>query len=233
METAAITGAPTQTAAAKTAAAQTAAAKTASDSLRAGGDFNTFLKLLTTQLRNQDPLNPQDGTEFVAQLAQFSAVEQQVRSNETLSSILSALGGTGPGLLTPWLGARVEAPSSLVYAEAPLELKVDPAPEATSAALVVKTESGLTVARLPVDPQKATLTWNGETGGAAPAPAGVYRFTLERKAGDEALPTVDARGFSDVVEARAGKAGVELLLESGDTISADSVVAIRSAAPAA
>lgn len=214
-------------------AAQTTLAKTASDSLQAGGDFTTFLTLLTAQLRNQDPLNPQDSTEFVAQLAQFSAVEQQVRSNETLSSILSALGGTGPGLLTPWLGARVEAPSSLVYAEAPLELKVDAAPEATAATLVVKTESGLTVARLPVDPKETTLTWNGETGAAAPAPAGVYRFTLERSAGEEALPTVDARGFSNVVEARSGETGVELLLDSGDTISADSVVAIRSADKAA
>ena len=49
------------------------------------GDFETFLKLLTAQLRNQDPLQPMDSTEFVAQLASFSAVEQQVRANDRLA----------------------------------------------------------------------------------------------------------------------------------------------------
>lgn len=43
------------------------------------GDFETFLRLLTTQLQNQDPLDPTNSTEFVAQLANFSSVEQQVR----------------------------------------------------------------------------------------------------------------------------------------------------------
>ncbi len=45
------------------------------------GDFNTFLRLLTAQMENQDPLEPTNNTEFVAQLASFSAVEQQVEGN--------------------------------------------------------------------------------------------------------------------------------------------------------
>ncbi|MFN3259470.1 MAG: flagellar hook capping FlgD N-terminal domain-containing protein [Pikeienuella sp.] len=223
METAAITGL-TQGTASQTAASEQAAQ---SDALRAGGDFETFLTLLTAQLRNQDPLNPQESTEFVAQLAQFSAVEQQVRSNETLSSILSALGGTGAGALAPWLGREVEAPSALAYSGAPLEMKVDPAPGATGATLVVKTESGLTVARLPVDPTATTLTWSGETGGAAPAEAGTYRFTLERVNGKDAMPPETPRGFSTVVEARTGESGVDLVLENGDVVEAGAVRAIR------
>ncbi len=210
-------------------AAQSASAQktTQSDALSAGGDFDTFLTLLTAQLRNQDPLNPQESTEFVAQLAQFSAVEQQVRSNETLSSILAALGGTGAGALAPWLGAEVEAPSALAYEGEPLTMKVDPAPGATGATLVVKTESGLTVARLPVDPAATTLTWSGETGGAAPAQPGTYRFTLERVQDREAMPPETPRGYSTVVEARAGEDGVELVLDNGDVVPASSVTAIR------
>ncbi len=57
----------------------------------AGTDFQTFLTLLTTQLRNQDPLKPMDSTQFVAQLASFSAVEQQVRTNEKLAEIINLL----------------------------------------------------------------------------------------------------------------------------------------------
>lgn len=51
----------------------------------------TFLQLLVAQLENQDPLNPQDGTQFVAQLAQFSALEQQVQMRQDLDSIKGAL----------------------------------------------------------------------------------------------------------------------------------------------
>ena len=56
------------------------------------GDFNTFLKLLTTQLENQDPLQPMDSTEFIAQLASFSSVEQQIGTNTRLDEMLSVDG---------------------------------------------------------------------------------------------------------------------------------------------
>ena len=51
----------------------------------------TFLKLLVAQLKNQNPLQPQDGTQFVAQLAQFSSVEQEVQMRQDLDSINTAL----------------------------------------------------------------------------------------------------------------------------------------------
>ncbi|HUA20741.1 MAG TPA: flagellar hook capping FlgD N-terminal domain-containing protein [Bryobacteraceae bacterium] len=51
----------------------------------------TFLQLLVAQLENQDPLDPQDGTQFVAQLAQFSCLEQEVQMRQDLDSINSTL----------------------------------------------------------------------------------------------------------------------------------------------
>lgn len=52
-----------------------------------GVNFDTFLIMLTTQLKNQDPLNPMDGTQFTAQIAQFSQLEQQIRSNSYLQTL--------------------------------------------------------------------------------------------------------------------------------------------------
>ena len=49
---------------------------------------NTFLTLLITQLKNQDPMNPQDSSQFVAQLAQFSSLEQMTELNKNVSSVL-------------------------------------------------------------------------------------------------------------------------------------------------
>ncbi|MBI2679531.1 MAG: hypothetical protein HYX25_00820 [Candidatus Solibacter usitatus] len=57
-----------------------------------GADKATFLKLLVTQIRNQDPLNPQDSTQFVTQLAQFSELEQMTEVNSTLQAIREHLG---------------------------------------------------------------------------------------------------------------------------------------------
>jgi len=61
----------------------------------------TFLKLLIAQLRHQDPLAPQDGSEFVAQLAQFSNLEQSIAARESLDAIRQALAPELPAAPTP------------------------------------------------------------------------------------------------------------------------------------
>ena len=53
------------------------------------GNFQTFLTLLTTQLKNQNPLDPLDTNQFTSQLVQFARVEQQLKSNDQLSSLVS------------------------------------------------------------------------------------------------------------------------------------------------
>jgi len=68
-----------------TAPASTAQTTTA----RKGEDRDTFLKLLVAQLKNQDPLSPQDGAQFVAQLAQFSSLDQLVSINQMLGDLLN------------------------------------------------------------------------------------------------------------------------------------------------
>ena len=77
--TSASSTAPTKTDAASTAKA---AAPTV--------DYNGFLQLLIAQLKNQDPTQPTDSTQFVSQLASFSAVEQQVQTNAKLDSLLTS-----------------------------------------------------------------------------------------------------------------------------------------------
>lgn len=57
---------------------------------------DTFLQLLVAQLKNQDPLKPQDGSEFVAQLAQFSNLEQSIAARQDLDAIRQALLTTAP-----------------------------------------------------------------------------------------------------------------------------------------
>ena len=73
--------------------AQTGAASDSASSQAASAlsvDYNTFLKLLIAQMKNQDPTNPMDATQQVSQLATFSQVEQTIQSNKNLESLISS-----------------------------------------------------------------------------------------------------------------------------------------------
>src|ERR1039457_7415751 len=59
------------------------------NSTEIASNFTTFLQLLTTQLKNQDPLSPMDTNQFTQQLVEFAGVEQQMKTNDTLSTLVS------------------------------------------------------------------------------------------------------------------------------------------------
>lgn len=63
---------------------------TSTTTAKSSVDYDTFLKLLIAQMRNQDPTNPTDPTEYMSQLAEFSQVEQAIQTNTKLDSLLSA-----------------------------------------------------------------------------------------------------------------------------------------------
>jgi flagellar basal-body rod modification protein FlgD len=76
------------------------------------GNFDTFLKILTAQIQNQDPLQPMDSTQFTQQLVQFSGVEQQIKTNTSLDSLLKASQSAAGASLSGYLGQQVEINSS-------------------------------------------------------------------------------------------------------------------------
>lgn len=86
--------------------AQDAASRLSSANTRLFDNFETFLSLLTTQLKNQDPLSPLDSNEFTSQLSQMAGVEQQLLTNDLLTSLLAAQSG-GLGSAANYLGRDV------------------------------------------------------------------------------------------------------------------------------
>ena len=70
-------------------------------------DKNAFLKLLVTQLENQDPLDPQDNSEFVAEMAQFSSLEQMTNMSESLTNINKLVGNMDTSLLVGQLSGMI------------------------------------------------------------------------------------------------------------------------------
>lgn len=92
--------------------ASTSTTSTAASSWTAS--YDTFLQLLCTQLENQDPLDPMDSTEFVTQLVQYSALEQQISTNDKLESVLSALDSFSSSSAVSYIGRTVEAEADTV-----------------------------------------------------------------------------------------------------------------------
>jgi flagellar basal-body rod modification protein FlgD len=99
--TAASAAASTEAAAGQTTGKQSTASSTITDQ-------STFLKLLVAQLKNQDPMNPADGMEFVSQLAQFSQLEQTLGIRQDIEAIRESL----EGLVETSQSAKTEAASS-------------------------------------------------------------------------------------------------------------------------
>jgi flagellar basal-body rod modification protein FlgD len=116
-----------------------------------------FLKLLTTQLQNQDPLNPISNEDFIAQTAQFSSLEQLQNMNGTLQQLLAQSGGNGVTASAPLLGRTVSVNGSAVPLDGsqPVSLAYQLPAGAATAALQVLNASGTSVRTIRLGSQAA------------------------------------------------------------------------------
>src|SRR5918998_498523 len=121
-------------------------AKKASDRAMIAKNFDAFLLLLTTQLKNQSPLDPMDTNQFTQQLVQFASVEQQLKSNDTLNALQTSARGSSASTAASFVGMQVTADgdtSRLSGGKA--EWSIDPARNA-QVSLIVKDSQGNVVA---------------------------------------------------------------------------------------
>jgi flagellar basal-body rod modification protein FlgD len=189
-------------------------------------DFNTFLKMLTTQLKNQDPLNPMDNSEYAVQLATFSGVEQQVKTNTLLESLGTQLGLSGLSTYAGWVGKDARADMPVWYSGKPVTLAAQPDPQADRADLVVTDAAGGVVARQPVPLDADTATWTGLDPSGVPLPTGRYTFTLESFAQGARIATTPAEAYARVTEVRGGTTPT-LVFEGGVEVEAKVATALR------
>jgi flagellar basal-body rod modification protein FlgD len=192
-------------------------------------DFETFLKMLTVQLENQDPLNPVEAADYAVQLATFSGVEQQVQTNDLLKQLSSQLGTSGLSQMASWVGmeARVAAPAFL--GDRALTVLPDPDVSATSAELVVRDASGREVQRLSIPVSKEAVTFTGATSEGAFLPNGVYSFETVSYDGTDILAQSPAQVYGRVTEVQSNGGTATLILEGGAAVKADEVSALREA----
>lgn len=148
-----------------------------------GMNKDDFLKLFITQLKNQDPLNPQDSTQFISQLAQLTQVEQAYNTNTNLSNLLGAMNGATNLSAVSFLGKEIKADGDQVKLVAGTESSLGyRLPANASKVLVdVKDSRGITVRTLTLGATPAgdgTVAWDGKDSTGKALPSGNYTFTV-------------------------------------------------------
>jgi flagellar basal-body rod modification protein FlgD len=192
-----------------------------------GSDFNTFLRMLTVQMQNQDPLNPIESTDYAVQLATFSGVEQQVKTNQLLDAMAAQFSLMGMSQLAGWVGQEARAAAPVWYDGAPVTLSPNPVASADRAVLVVKDSEGNVVSREDLPLSSDPYQWLGGDAAGNPLPEGRYILTLESMRDGEVLQTDQVEYYGQVIEARGGAGGVRLVFAGGIEVMATSITALR------
>ena len=191
-------------------------------------DFNTFLRMLTVQMQNQDPLNPIDSADYAVQLATFSGVEQQVQTNQLLAEMQGKFQQLGMAEMASWIGKEARSAAPVRYDGSAVTLSPNPAAGANRAVLVVKDAQGNLVSREEIPVSTAPYQWLGAGIDGNPLPPGTYSITLESLNGETAIATTPVEHYARVLEAKGGgSSGARLVLEGGAEVLASEVTALR------
>ena len=191
-------------------------------------DFDTFLKMMTVQMKNQDPLNPVDSADYAMQLATFSGVEQQIRTNTLLESLSSQFGVLGMAQLAGWVGQEARSAAPVWFQGDPIDVTYTPAAGADRAVLVAVDRNGDVVAREEVPLDGGPYQWLGGGITGDPLAEDAYSLELESYRGDVQLGEPgQVEAYARILEARGGAGGATLVLEGGIEVAATDITALR------
>ncbi|MEN2786151.1 flagellar hook assembly protein FlgD [Sphingomonas qilianensis] len=144
-------------------------------------DFDMFLKLLTTQMQNQDPLDPMDSSEYTQQLVQFSQVEQSIQQTGALKDIITKLTGQDMAQASNYIGRETRFDSPIAgFGEAPATWTYVASAKPASLKLSVLDEAGNVVRTQTLDPaEQGRYSWDGTKTDGSQAAKGAYKLAIE------------------------------------------------------
>lgn len=180
-------------------------------SQKLSSDFDTFLVLLTSQLENQDPLEPLKSEQFTQQLVQFSQVEQQIATNEQLESLVSLSLAAQHGALVDYIGKSVEGQSDrarLADGTATWSYELDQAAEEVSVLVLNAANRPVKAAQSSGNAGINNFVWDGRDDIGNVLPDGVYRLSISASGanGERLDSRIRAGGIVDGVEVVDGVA---------------------------
>jgi flagellar basal-body rod modification protein FlgD len=215
---------PTTVVSAPAATSSTSKSTTASTATTGIADnFQTFLTLLTTQLQNQNPLDPLDTNQFTAQLVQFAGVEQQLKSNDQLTSLVKLQTAANATTALAYVGSTVAVGGSTAKFDgsATWNLKAD---KAATSTITITSSTGQTAytGSFSLNQGNASFVWDGKGNDGSQWPAGSYKLTATAKdsSGNDVAIATEMQGVVDSVDLTASPA---LLSIGGNTYTTDQI----------
>ena len=184
-----------------------------------------FMKLLITQMKNQDPLNPLDNAQVTSQLAQLSTVSGIDKLNATMNAMMGSFQANQSLQAAGMIGRAVFVPGdSLALIEGKTLLGVELTEPADSVEVTIRDANGNAIHKMDLGAQKTgiyPLYWDGVTAAGATAADGKYTFDVAARRGGEKSPA-STLAFGEVSSVTMGAQGVKLdLLNLGAVSMAD------------
>lgn len=190
-------------------------------------DFETFLQMLSTQLQNQDPLDPVKSEDFAVQLATFSSVEQQVLTNNLLESLIAQNTSAAMSDLADWVGLEALSLAPGNWQGDPISVSPNPLTAADTTIFVVRNSDDTVVYEAEVPVSAEAITWDGTNTAGVVQPYGNYTFELENYAEGELLATDQLESYALITEARLVNGETVLVTAAGDLIPSDMITGLR------
>ncbi|WP_411889571.1 flagellar hook capping FlgD N-terminal domain-containing protein [Yoonia sp. SDW83-1] len=190
-------------------------------------DFDTFLRMLTVQMQNQDPLNPVDSSDYAVQLATFSGVEQAVLTNDLLKSLTAQMNTSSLAGMANWVGKEARAPAPAYFDGDPITITPNPSAIADRAEVIVRNENGTEVQRFDIPVTSDPVQWAGVAPGGFPYPLGLYSFEVASISNNEVIAQTPVEIYSRVTEVRNHDGQTMLILEGGAEVASGDVTALR------
>jgi flagellar basal-body rod modification protein FlgD len=168
------------------------------------GNFDTFLQLLTTQLKNQNPLDPLDTNQFTQQLVQFASVEQQMKQNDQLTTLISIEKSAQATTALAFVGQNVAIDgqtAALKNSSATWSFQV---PKPVNATIAIKSATGQTVysSAFTMNPGMQNFQWDGRDNSGTLWPDGNYTISIAGKdaSGQPVSVPSEVEGLVDSVD---------------------------------
>ncbi|MCC6946994.1 MAG: hypothetical protein IT539_04420 [Bradyrhizobiaceae bacterium] len=194
-------------------------------------NFETFLTLLTTQLQHQNPLDPLDTNQFTQQLVAFAGVEQQLRSNENLESLVKLSQVAHNVTALGFVGTHVTAEGSTTELRDGLAVWYLTSANPVQANISIVDQNGSTVytETKTLDAGTQPYQWNGRTSTGTMAPSGSYKIVVNATDASGQAASVQT-SFSGIVD-QVDVSGAEPVLLIGATlITMDQIRSVQRAA---
>jgi flagellar basal-body rod modification protein FlgD len=202
---------------------------TQSASKRLNQNFDMFLMMLTTQLKNQNPMDPLDANKFTEQLVQYSSVEQQVAMNQSLDQLKAIMVAQNAASLVSYVGAEVTAQgNAAVLKDGKANWVFSTGTQAQSMQVEIRNEAGAVVATRTITPSAKdhSFQWDGKANDGTSLPNGTYRVTVTAKDAQGATMPVTTK-VSGVVREIDFSTPEPTLMVNGMKIPASAILSVR------